>query len=77
MATILSKIIDFFKSDGFSSFCKAVSKVIDFLMAKRQDKKDQEVKKEKLEKEIDNVANTGTLDDLLDIAEKTKKVNNS
>lgn len=46
-------------------------------MAKRQDKKDQEVKKENLEKEIDNVANTGTLDDLLDIAEKTKKVNNS
>lgn len=77
MATILSKIIGFFKSDGFSSFCKAVSKVIDFLMAKRQDKKDQEVKKENLEKEIDNVANTGTLDDLLDIAEKTKKVNNS
>lgn len=77
MATILSKIIGFFKSDGFSSFCKAVSKVIDFLTAKRQDKKDKEVKKENLEKEIDNVANTGTLDDLLDIAEKTKKVNNS
>lgn len=77
MATILSKIIGFFKSEGFSSFCKAVSKVIDFLMAKRQDKKDQEVKKENLEKEIDNVANTGTLNDLLDIAEKTKKVNNS
>lgn len=77
MATILSKIIDFFKSEGFSSFCKAISKVVDFLMTKRQDKKEKKEEIKTLENEIDNVANTGTLNDLLDIAEKTKKVNNS
>ena len=69
LAKFLVHFLEIVFGKSAAKLCSIADKLLDYLLAKQKDKKEdkQKQEKEKAEKRIDDICDNGSLEDLLDL----------